>query len=614
MFFKSHLKALGLSQRISVLYLLLSLSSLCCFLLCFVYFNVTENRKSEQIDLVDSINSLKASVQLKLLADENESRKNAFQNLVEESTDRLRLQYCVLVGTDGTAIAHSNHDLISRKHLDPLGANLMVGDVKITKYQMGEHSLTEFNCPIHNKELECSVRFGILNRTLTQELQTAFQLFPLAVLFPFGMLLSGAILIKRCTRSAQRIQSQLEKTVGSDFINAHTLESIEVTDGAAFGWNRIVQHLKEYSTPDAISKKINLVTSGPENHTKSALDSIVDGIIETDEEGRVCFANVASSILLDQSDPESMGNELVDKFFSFASEDTNDELFNLNNLRRPVVVEIEKQDHGQSQFLRVERNPIRQNGKRTQKFGQIFTIRDITQQTLANASRGSFLDSASHELRTPLSNIQAYAETLADSETLDIEDQKEFCNIINSEVTRLSRLVDDLLSVSSIESGSLAVQYQNVESARMIDAIIEKVQPQVQKKKIEFSVSLAEKLPELELDKDKFMTAIINIVGNAVKYTPHEGRVGLSVDVVKDQLVIKVEDSGYGIAEEELPKIFEKFFRSDDERVHDENGSGLGLAFSREIVELHGGNIDVTSVLNSGSCFTISVPIRRDAK
>src|SRR5690606_18810794 len=130
------------------------------------------------------------------------------------------------------------------------------------------------------------------------------------------------------------------------------------------------------------------------------------------------------------------------------------------------------------------------------------------------------LDSATHELRTPLTNIRAYAETLALCEVVDVEKQKQFCNTINAEATRLSRLIDDLLSLSSIEAGSLSIRRQNVEVRRLLQEVVDKMRPAMEQKQIEFIVALPEKLPEVKLDKDKLAVTLVNLLGNAAKYTP----------------------------------------------------------------------------------------------
>jgi two-component system phosphate regulon sensor histidine kinase PhoR len=223
--------------------------------------------------------------------------------------------------------------------------------------------------------------------------------------------------------------------------------------------------------------------------------------------------------------------------------------------------------------------------------------------------RDQFIDTATHELRTPLSNIKAYAEMLATCDRIELEQQKEFCNIINSEVTRLARFVDDLLSISSMEVGSLSAERQKVETVRLFDEVLAKVQPMMQKKDIQFEVRLPEKMRDLTLDKEKMVAVLVNLLGNAAKYTPAGGHVALKVKLDDKLLQIAVEDTGVGINAEELPLVFEKFFRSSDARVQAETGTGLGLSLAREVVRMHGGDITVESQLDKGSTFLVSIPL-----
>jgi two-component system phosphate regulon sensor histidine kinase PhoR len=192
---------------------------------------------------------------------------------------------------------------------------------------------------------------------------------------------------------------------------------------------------------------------------------------------------------------------------------------------------------------------------------------------------------------------------------VNVELQKEFCNIINSEVTRLARFIDDLLSISSMEVGALTIERQKVETDRMFAEVLSKVQPLMQKKEIALEVELPPKMPELHLDKDKITTVLVNILGNAAKYTPQAGRVSLKVKCDDGRLRASVEDTGVGISPEDLPKVFDKFFRSDDPRVQAEVGTGLGLSLAREVVRMHGGEITVESELDKGSTFTMALPL-----
>jgi two-component system phosphate regulon sensor histidine kinase PhoR len=279
-----------------------------------------------------------------------------------------------------------------------------------------------------------------------------------------------------------------------------------------------------------------------------------------------------------------------------------------DNRDRAVVTELTKEENGQRRIVRVARHPI-YIGESGGHESHVWTVRDVTQQKLAEEMRDQFVDTATHELRTPLANIKAYAETLALADVIDVEQQKQFLNTINSEATRLARFVDDLLSVSSMELGSLSLNKQVTDLRRMLNEVLAKVRPQVEEKRLALEVTLPEKMPEPELDKDKIATVLVNLLGNAVKYTAPNGRVAFRVNITDKQIEISVEDTGVGIAADELDKVFEKFYRSSDPRVQEQTGTGLGLALSQEVVRLHGGKITVESEINKGSTFSMTLPL-----
>ncbi|MCA9261797.1 MAG: hypothetical protein KDA61_21415, partial [Planctomycetales bacterium] len=186
---------------------------------------------------------------------------------------------------------------------------------------------------------------------------------------------------------------------------------------------------------------------------------------------------------------------------------------------------------------------------------------------------------------------------------------KEFCNIINGEVTRLARFVDDLLSISSMEVGTLTADLRPVDLERLFEEATAKVRPVMQRKDIAFSVNLPPKLPAAQIDKDKMAAVLVNLLGNAAKYTPENGRVELHASCEDNVLRIAVKDSGPGIAPEELPLVFDKFFRSADPRVQAEVGTGLGLSLAREVVRMHNGDIFAESEVGVGSTFTVTLPL-----
>jgi two-component system phosphate regulon sensor histidine kinase PhoR len=414
------------------------------------------------------------------------------------------------------------------------------------------------------------------------------------------------------------IEGQLVQVAMSPSVEGCELREVPSTGAAAIGWNRVVQRVLESPGSNKIEERIHKSREMSRNGRLDAvLNSIPDGVATTSADGRLTYANVPMGVILGLGDVtklvETDGKGAAPPRLAdcLAKEWTlleDDPLLSSENRDRTVVTELSREENGQRRILRIARHPICIVGSGHHE-SHVWTVRDVTQQKLAEEMRDQFVDTATHELRTPLANIKAYAETLALTEVIDVEQQKQFLNTINAEATRLARFVDDLLSVSSMELGSLSLNKQTTDLGRMFNEVLAKVRPQAMEKDLTLEVVLPEKLPEPVLDKDKIATVLVNLLGNAIKYTPEGGRVTFRVQRAEHHIEINVEDTGVGIAESELGKVFDKFFRSSDPRVQKETGTGLGLALSQEVVRLHGGRIWVESVIDKGSTFSMTIPL-----
>ena len=450
-----------------------------------------------------------------------------------------------------------------------------------------------------------TLRIGVVEPKLWHTLAEVAPLAPLAILIPLVLVGFGGVVLSRMTSPLDEVSKQLQYVATLPPGNQEEVSAIRVRDDVSLGWNRLVSMIERQQTnPDNQSLDAKLLQAKANRRVsqdRDILQSIPDGVAMTDVEGRITFANRAVAALLGEDVNEGTS---IQQLLESIDQEAN-EWIESHQDDHPAVCEIHRQGHLAERIIRVSRQGL-ENSRQT---GQVWCLRDVTQQKLSEKMRDQFIDTATHELRTPLSNIKAYAETLVTCDEIDVEQQKEFCNIINSEVTRLARFVDDLLSISSMEMGSLVVDKQNVDTARLFAEVFDKVEPLMQQKQITFGKELPEKLPELKLDKDKIVAVLVNLLGNAAKYTPAGGKVSLRVKIEEAVLEFAVTDTGVGIAEEELPKVFEKFFRSADSRVQEETGTGLGLSLAQEVVQMHGGQLTVESVLNQGSTFLVSIPL-----
>lgn len=226
-----------------------------------------------------------------------------------------------------------------------------------------------------------------------------------------------------------------------------------------------------------------------------------------------------------------------------------------------------------------------------------------------NHLKSEYVSHVSHELRTPLTSIKAYMETLLNNiEDLSLEDQREFLGIVSNESERLIRIVNDILDVSNIEFGQRPLQRSTFHVSDIIGEVVRMLRPKVESKGIKIETEIPGNLPSVEADKDLLTQVFVNLVTNALKYSPEGTRIRVRAIEQPVDLAISIEDEGIGIPESQIDKIFDRYFRVKSEQSRHYDGVGLGLAIVKNIIEQHAGSITVTSEENVGSVFTFSIP------
>ncbi len=545
---------------------------------------------------------------------------NELQPLVDQLKSQSGAAYIAIRSTTGVYLAHSNPTLVGQPAIEHEGATDEWGDAIRVRYVDPQGGIVdEYQTPLKaGGNAVGTLIYGVAQPDLWGYIRSAARHAPLAVFGPACCMVVGAVLLNRMVRPVADIAQQLSRVATSPSVEGCELRPVPSIGAAAMGWNRVVTERTSGARVEDLGQKIQQsMQTGRQSRLEGVLNSIPDGVATTDAAGQLTYTNLPMAAILGMKDvigaiDVGQGSENAFNLTSLLVEgwqlSPKDALLSADNQHRPVVTELSRIEDGQRRVVRVARHPICIVGG-THHECHVWIIRDVTQQKFAEEMRDSFVDTATHELRTPLANIKAYAETLALADMIDVEQQKQFLNTINSEATRLARFVDDLLSVSSMEVGSLTLNRQTTELHRLLNDVMAKVKPQIDAKRLSFEVSIPEKLPEPSLDKDKIATVLVNLLGNAVKYTPAGGRVAFRVQAADQDLEIDVEDTGVGIAEDELSQVFDKFFRSDDPRVREQEGTGLGLALVQEVVRLHGGRVSVESEIDKGSTFQIVLPI-----
>jgi two-component system phosphate regulon sensor histidine kinase PhoR len=245
--------------------------------------------------------------------------------------------------------------------------------------------------------------------------------------------------------------------------------------------------------------------------------------------------------------------------------------------------------------------------------GAVAVLRDVTELRQTERLRRELTANVSHELRTPLTSIKGFAETLLDGAMADEVTCRRFLSIIDGETDRLVKLVDDLLDLSLLESKRLTLELKPVDVSVLVAHTVDKLRPLAATQRLTLHPSGPSGIV-VAADADRLAQVLTNLVDNALKYTPEGGRVDVQVAAVNGEVEVLVNDSGRGIGPEDLPHVFERFYRADRSRTRGSGGTGLGLAIAKHIVEAHGGRISVSSQPNEGTTFKVTLPRGADGR
>ncbi|MBI3162815.1 MAG: hypothetical protein HYZ23_09905, partial [Chloroflexi bacterium] len=230
-------------------------------------------------------------------------------------------------------------------------------------------------------------------------------------------------------------------------------------------------------------------------------------------------------------------------------------------------------------------------------------------------SQREFVANVSHELKTPLTSIQGFAQAMLDGTADTDESRQKAAQVIYDESGRMHRMVLDLLDLARLDSGTADITMAGVNVTGLLNAIAEKFTPQLQKADVIIQVDAPANLPSITADGDRLAQVFTNLVDNALKFTPRDGMIRLQASVANGEMQITVSDTGAGIPPQALAHIFDRFYQADPARKGGEtHGAGLGLAIAREIVQAHGGRINVRSRLGEGTSFDVFLPLSRPVR
>ncbi len=403
-------------------------------------------------------------------------------------------------------------------------------------------------------------------------------------------ILLGSLLAKTITDPIKEVTSKAEKLAKGEFEQVVTVKSNDEIGQLTRMFNYLSDRLK--TTLDEIENE--------KNKLGIILTGMTDGIIAVSSTGLLIHTNPAVYDIFEISK-----EDIEDKIFNQISDALGwsislEELFNDSEKANTMLSVNDKVIKTSVVFFGNDKN---------ETIGAIIVFQDVTEQERLDRMRKEFVANVSHELRTPITTIKSYTETLLDGAVEDKENTISFLKVIDSESERMTRLVKDLLQLSKLEYNNMQWNMKQIDIYKVVSDCTYKMNISAKQKNqiLEFNGDID--IPVIIGDKDRIEQVIVNILSNAIKYTPENGKIELGIVSEKDKVIISVIDTGIGIPKEDLPRLFERFYRVDKARSRMLGGTGLGLSIAKQIVEAHNGSIKIQSEYGHGTQVFISLPI-----
>ena len=342
----------------------------------------------------------------------------------------------------------------------------------------------------------------------------------------------------------------------------------------------------------------------------SVLSHMSDGVIATDRRGNISIINDMACEYLDVESKDVIGTSILD-VLKIREMQTMREL-----IENQDGIIVDMSDAGHDQILNAYFSTIqRETGFIS---GLVCVLHDVTEQQKIDRERRQFVSNVSHELRTPLTSMRSYIEALNDGAWKDPEVAPAFLKVTQDETDRMIRMINDLLSLSRMDSGTVKLDFELVNLNELFNYILNRFDMMLKKdnndtretksKNYTIKRDFTKRDLWVEIDTDKFIQVVDNIMNNAIKYSPDGGVITCRLLETHNHVILSITDQGLGIPRKDLGHIFDRFFRVDKARSRAQGGTGLGLAISKEVIEMHHGKIWVDSIEGKGSTFYISLP------
>ncbi|MBM7708427.1 cell wall metabolism sensor histidine kinase WalK [Enterococcus lemanii] len=429
-----------------------------------------------------------------------------------------------------------------------------------------------------------------------QDISNISFIFISATLVAIGISMVVSLLIARSiTQPIGEMREQALRIARGDYSHKLEVKGKDELGQLAETFNQLAIQIEE--TQDAVESE--------RNRLDSVLTHMTDGVIATDRRGKVIMINEMALSLLDVKQEAAIGQSILTLL------ELNED-FTLRNLLESTDEMLLERPSSYPQrgnlILRIDFSMIRRDSGFIS--GLVAVLHDVTEQEKTEQERRDFVSNVSHELRTPLTSMRSYIEALEEGAWQDSELAPQFLKVTLEETDRMIRMINDLLNLSKMDSGNAQLQLEFVNFNNLVNFILDRFDMMVtsQEKHYKIKREFTKRDLWVEVDTDRMIQVIDNIMNNAIKYSPDGGTVTVRLAETHNHILLSISDQGMGIPKKDLHKVFDRFYRVDKARARKQGGTGLGLAISREVVKAHHGSIWVESREHYGSTFYISLP------
>ncbi len=529
-----------------------------------------------------------AEASLSSLLGQGESPDILAKKLGRETDSRF-----TIIAADGTVLGDSIEDpntMENHAARPEVKDALTYGIGESTRYSTTlKQQMMYVAVPIYNQETLLGIaRVALPLTTVENSVDRITRIIILATVIITVLAVVAAWLIARTvTRPVRELTKAAQEVAAGELGHKVTVAAKDEIGQLARAFNDMSSALK--ATMDDVSTERNKLVS--------ILTSMADGVIMTDTEGRVVLANTTASRLLSFKETDSLNKQLIE----VVHDHEVDEILK-KCLETGKEQSVQFESSRAKRFLRAIAVPLENQGRLD---GALVLFQDLTELRNLQTMRRELVGNISHELRTPLTSIKAMVETLQGA-LEDRETAKDFLSRIDGEIDRLTRMVAELTQLSRIEAGQAELKMEPVDLNAVAGEVVAELAPLAERQKITLTKELSPDLPSVLADKDRIRQTIINLVHNAIKFNKPKGNVTVSTFYDSNSVLVSVNDTGIGISKDDLPHIFERFYKADKARTS--GGSGMGLAIAKHTIQVHGGEIRAQSVEGKGSVFTISLP------